>query len=304
MKKCGLIAGITMLAVLTACTQPNTVTETSTEKTTKAAETESETSESQSGNDYDSQLKLISEQYKNWNVFMLKWQEKPDENVDDNGRFKVAITDLNRNGRLELICTSNLGTGLFSQTVVYEVNESYTNLNRLASPKRDDGVDKGGDFMDRPVLNCYKLNGVYYYAVDDYTPSGASVIEESLYAYSFDGGINAERIGGYTLKIEDFDYDSMKAKSVLVKFSDANKGYLDDAEALDKLIEDYWKGYEKQPCVSIKWVDFPQEADCYEALKQSYEGYNENSSDTCDLLPNYKSFHGDTPEYKVMQRSK
>ncbi len=306
MKKYGLLVGITLMAFMTACgkasADPGDATKDASAETgiVETDEKENDTTAVQSGGaDYESQLDLFAAEYSNWKILYEDWASSPDEDVKVVGEYKVAVADLNRNGRLELICSSLQGTGLFGVTVVYEVNESYDGVIRLDSVDDKDGEDVGGDFISHPVLNCYEKDGIYYYAVEDYTPTGASLIEECLYAYSFEDCIDHEKIGGYTLKVDEYDYDAWCAKSVLVKFCDANRDYLDDEKALDKLIKDYWKDYKEQPCVEIKWVDVPEESDCLASLKESLEGYNEDSALTCELLPDYRTHHGDTPEYTI-----
>ena len=306
MKKYGLIAAITLMAVLTACGKPNTATDSETgddtiETVVETGKDSDTTAPKREISDYESQISLLAKEYSKWNDDICAWQFSTNDEVVVTEAYKVAVTDLNRNGRLELICSSMQGTGLFSLNFMYEVDESKTGLNKLAATSRDDGVDKGGDFIRNSLLNCYKKDGKYYYAVDDYTPSGASVIEDCLYSYSFEDGINNELIGGYTLKVDEYDYDIMLPASIYVKFYDEKKDYVKSSKALYEHIDDYWKDYEKQSCVKIKWVDYPLEDECAESMKRSYEGYNEESEHVCDSLHYYKSFYGDSPEYMIRQ---
>ena len=288
---------------VTACSKPtdNPGTSASSEssETTEATTTTESTTESTGyDSDFDSQLKLLADEYGNWSDTVFRWQKNTNDDVKAENVYKLAVADLNRNGRLELICSGLHGTGSFSITFMFEVNDTYSGINLFSSTTRDDSVDKGGDFTKHNLLNCYKKDGSYFYAVDDYTGSGWAVIEECLYAYNFDDRIDRKKIGGYVLKAEDTDFTS-----VLVRLYDSDRGYLDSQEALDKLIEDFWADYEKQPCVHIKWVDFPAEDECYESLKRSFDKYEEASTETCDLIPDYKSFHGEEPKYKILQPS-
>lgn len=310
MKQYRLIAGITLVTFLAACSPkiPVTVPETDdeiienvtaeTENVSDATPTDATPADSEENN-YEAQLKLFADDFADMKWGIQMWQDQMNDEVDINEAYKMAVADLNRNGRLELFVSSMQGTGLFSVTYMYEVSENYDTVYRLSSTDSDICADEKGDFLSHSVLNCYKRGDTYYYALDDYTPTGWRLIEDCLYAYSFESSMEHELIGGYTLRIDEIDYDAGGATSVSVKFYDQNKGYLDSAEALDTLIDDYWKDYEKQPCVNIKWVDFPQDDNCYETLKQSLDGYNEESADTCDLLPDYRSFHGEDAEYKV-----
>lgn len=305
MKKQSLLAGITLITFMVACIGPNAVsdvvtgdegTENNTLETGKETDKESdEGSATVDAADYEAQLNLFAEDYDNWISEIKEWQAA--ENDDD--EYKIAVTDLNRNGRLELICTSLQGTGLFCVTFILEPDESQSNLVRLNPLDRNDGVDQRGDFIRHSDFNCYKKDGIYYYALDDYTPSGANVIEDCLYAYSFEGCIKRELIGGYHLHIDEFDYDRWCAKTVSVKFYDTDKAFLGSSEELDKVVEDYWADYEKQPCVHVEWVDIPEKTDCLKALKNSLDGYNEESEQNGELLPDYRSFHSETTEYTV-----
>lgn len=302
MKKQVLAAGLVLVMAMTACAKADDPSNSTGSETVKDSDVTESTTESESaaterkggGSDFESQLKLLSDEYGNWEKEIYDWQQVTNDETDMFEVYKVAVADLNRNGRLELICSGLHGTGSFSVTFIYEVNESFDGITRLYSTDRDDGVDKGGDFTKHSFFNCYKKDGVYYYAVDDYTGTGWALTEECLYAYSFDGNIDKKKIGGYVLKVEDYEF-----KSVLVKFYDAKKACIDGEEALNKLIDDYWKDYEKQPCVRLNWGDFPKEDNCFDTLKKSFDMYEEASDKTCDLLPGYKSFHGEDPEYNI-----
>lgn len=239
--------------------------------------------------DFESQLTLIEDQYDVWG----KDRAKSDYYLN---LCKIAITDLNRNGRLEIILSVCEGSGVFSTTEVYEVDESYSSLKMLENDD-ENNQDDIGDFQNYDTLSCYKKGGSYYYAIEDYYSTGFPQKGSSLHSYNFDDRFECDLIAGFVLAPEGIVVDD---KVVDVKLYDGNNNTLKSEEEFNKVIADYWEDYEKQPDVAVKWVSFPTKDICHESIKDSYEGYNENSNEECEPLTDYKTVYGEYYEYLIV----
>ena len=75
-------------------------------------------------------------------------------NKEMSGPFfhRIAITDLNHNGRLEIMISSVQGSGLCSDTAMFEVDENYSSLIQLKANGNSDlawdsDLDRNGDFV-------------------------------------------------------------------------------------------------------------------------------------------------------------
>ena len=72
--------------------------------------------------DYKKQIDVIMNNIDMWNLY-----------TEDNtyNPYGYAITDLDQNGRLEIIASSCQGTGLYTYSNYYEVNERLDGLNKI-----------------------------------------------------------------------------------------------------------------------------------------------------------------------------
>ena len=95
------------------------------------------------------------------------WSEAWDHGSD----WSYTITDLDHNGRLEVITATLQGTGLFTWAEVWEVREDFSGL-----VKCEDGLGEGEAYPDiiTEAVNCYydAAEDVYYYLFDDLARSG------------------------------------------------------------------------------------------------------------------------------------
>ena len=195
---------------------------------------------------------------------------------------------------MELILSNCMGSGAFSTTVVYETDEAYSSLERLNVNGKPE-ADQLGDFVSFETFSCYKKNDVYYYGVEDYTSTGWAMKGNFLYAYSFDGEVKSEVIGGYTLQ-PDSDYES---DVVYVELYDKDDNHLADEESFNENLNSYWDGYEKQPNVAVSWQFFPAKTECLKTLQESYDGYDENASENDFKMTDFKLIYGEDRTYQI-----
>ena len=292
-----LAAGMVLASVSCAKAPEETAKET-TEETTVTSETQSETSEEvtdtqiQYPTDIDSQLKIIAKNYVYIKSDYFSYAEAyPDA--------CLAVTDLNHNGRLELIVTSIQGSGVFSNSFFYEISEDYSTLERLTV----DGeikADEAGDFLMSKnnenhiaLYDCYMKDGEYYYLLEDYASAGWSYKFLMYYAYSFDGGVTRGFIGGCELSAELVDDKTV----VSIWLHGPSNVLFESDEAYLEHLNSFWSGYEKQSSCEIKWMEFTKDTDFAYACSESYKGFNPNSSAVASITYDYHyffdSFYGD-----------
>ena len=88
------------------------------------------------------------------------------------GLWGFTVTDLDRNGRLEIISASVQGTGFYTYINAYEVNENGDGFIELQGPS-DLRTDSAPDIMVSTVPVYFdKETGRCYYIFDDYIRNG------------------------------------------------------------------------------------------------------------------------------------
>lgn len=210
-----------------------------------------------------SQLQLLTDQYE---VMAQEYMEA----IYMGQAPKVAVADLNRNGRLELIFTDCQGTGGYSYTSVYEISEDYSSVLHMPNGN-EDGIDEIGDFLLQDVFECYKKGDSYYYQIWDYTSAGWSCKGKDYYAYSFDGTMEPRKLGGFMIETKGYDHETF-----YVSFWDKDDVTLPEEESFAKNFETQWEGYEKQSGCEVKWMptSYLVEDDIQKFLTESYEGFH------------------------------
>ncbi len=126
-----------------------------------AAETEQAAEPEKSGMTEEVQKAFIMDRYDSW---AAPWQNGTED-------WYYTFTDLDHNGRLELITASLQGSGLFTYADVWEMNEDFSDLVSCT-----DNLGEGGSYPDiiTEAVNCYhdEAADLYYYLFDDVVRSG------------------------------------------------------------------------------------------------------------------------------------
>ena len=98
-----------------------------------------------------------------------------------------TVTDLDRNGRLELITASLQGSGLYTWANVWEVNEGFTGLNECPD---DIGEGQGWPDLIKDSLPYYydAAAGRYSYVCEDITRDGGARYYTALESFALQNG--------------------------------------------------------------------------------------------------------------------
>lgn len=283
----------------TAATESET-TSTTTEEETTTSNTEDDeqpatSKEITDAPDIDSQLVLIGNSFdKLYYDYFGGGFVIMDE--DFSGGF-IAVTDLNHNGRLEVLVTTCQGTEFFSITNFYEVSEDGTALEKLLVNGTDKS-DANGDFSmttefeDHDTLYaCYLKDGEYYYLIQDYNSEDLENKMLAFFSYSFgDDGVTMEVVGGGLFQAEKGD----GITEIYTMLIDSSNALFNNEEEYFDYMDSFWSDYEEQPSCEIRWMTFDwQGADYsndgfYDDVVESYEAFNPASDEVATV--NY-DFH-------------
>lgn len=179
---------------------------------------------------YEDQIALIVSE-------KAQWQIPSDEYYQP---YSYTVTDLDRNGRLELIVSVCMGTGFFSYNNVWEVSESFDGITLCRTPYGEYGSQSD---IIVSQLKAYTDGEHYYYIVSDYVRSGWAWNGEEIRAYSLkDGAISDETLASYSCNnYEDgtsdttyFDADGREISQS--EYEDIADEIFEDLEELDVTI--------------------------------------------------------------------
>ncbi len=172
-----LISTALCACLLSGCALPGKVTETKPPVTTQPAVTE-ETSSI----DFEAQIKLLADSQNQW--------QQPE---DMGAPYYYAVTDLDRNGRLEILAMSTQGTGVFTYGKIYEVNNSGSALAECSLPLEEGEALPELIMASVPAANA---QGTYYYLFHDDVKNGAAEYHQFIQAVSLSNGvISIETLG-------------------------------------------------------------------------------------------------------------
>ncbi|WP_367565976.1 hypothetical protein [Lacrimispora sp.] len=207
----------------------------------------------------ENQLRVISENSSMW------------LNDTDDGSSGFAVTDLDHNGRLEIIFSSCQGTGFYSYNQIWEVNREFDAIE-LCEAETKEG-DSQADIMVQSVPLFYDSeSNAYYYIFDDLLKNGAAEYYENKRAILLQEGKLLETPLAYKSTIYS---DSNSSK---ITCTDADGKEISEEE-YDNIADQFFGKYEKHQ-VSIGWItnaldplqDMSMER-LLSALKESYNSF-------------------------------
>ena len=162
-----------------------------------------------------------------------------------------AVTDLDQNGRLELIASSGgQGSGLFTFSQIYEISKDGTKLKKYT--KNDTLMDDIVDGID----SAYYDSGMdaYYYVTGDYIRDGVAESGTNIKVLSLkDGKVTSDFIAGHYV---NYNYKTDKTKEEYCKYVNGEKQEISKKEYnVEKIKKEYFKGKQKMK-INISWVQF------------------------------------------------
>lgn len=139
------------------------------------------------------QIRLLINQAERW------------KQVDESGSslFYYAVTDLDWNGRLEIIAASTQGTGIFTYGTMYEVSEDYTSVQACVMPCGE------GEALPEIIMNFVPAafdpaTGTYYYIFKDDYRNGAAEYGQAIMPLSLhNGAVTCETLAWMHLHAAD-----------------------------------------------------------------------------------------------------
>ena len=281
----------------TQTTEAPTTTTTETEATTETTETESQPTTERvipDAPDIDAQIYLIAA---NFDFLYYSYYGQGFVSSEDFQGGFFAITDLNRNGRLEVIITKCEEYNYFSSTNIFEVSEDCSSLEKLTI-NGSDRQDQYGDFCVSTdyedhiaVYDCYLKDGEYYYLIQDYMTDEWEDKMIAYYSYSFYDGIIREFIGGVECHAQKGDGST----TIDTGLHGAGDELFATDEAYTDYLNSYWSGYEKQSACEVKWMCFdwqgrdPSSEGFQKAVMESYEAFNPDSNEAASATYDYHS---------------
>lgn len=162
-----------------------------------------------------------------------------------------AITDLDANGRLEIMLASLQGTGLYTWVNVWEVNENYTGLTLC-----QDNTGEGEAWPDiiKDTLTYYRdpATGRQTYFCEDYMRDGAAHYWTGLDSFCLENG----RIEVKTLAVKDEVYNEQGTSTI--RYSDANGNEISES-AWSSAEQTAFAGQEKRT-LSLSWTQLEKQA--------------------------------------------
>lgn len=189
-----------------------------------------------------------------------------------NDVYHYAVTDLDQNGRLELIASNQGGTGNYTYTTFYEINETYDGLTLI---KRD--IQEGDSEVDiaaDSVPAYYDASSkVIYYIFQDFMKDGPAAYYEDKRALSLESGQLKEVLLASK-------YTEYKEDGVQNIWKDANQIEITEEEY--NTIEDSFFSALEKKTATFHWCQFFQaeelsnlsQEELLDLLTVSYEGFS------------------------------
>lgn len=187
--------------------------------------------------------------------------------------YQYAVTDLNQDGRYELIVSNMGGTGSYTYSRFFEVSESYDGLVECTTnfqegdSQVDIMVESTSAYFDEEAQN-------FYYIFEDYLKVSAAEYYESIRALTLQGGqIIEENLAG---RSEIYTFTGEEQQSGEVSFYDAGGNALEESDY--QTIQDTVFSGMKKYQASFGWQDMRElenlsKSELVQKLEQSREAF-------------------------------
>lgn len=188
--------------------------------------------------------------------------------------YNYAVTDLNQNGRLEILVSICQGTGIFTTTEVYEVSEDGESLIHCGN-SMGEGASQADLMVDRAPVYYNEGTGVYTYLFTDAMRSGYAWNGEELRAVSLtENVLTEEMIAGISNEWDE------QGNGTTTYYNAAGENI--DEAAYQAAVGNYFEGCTEMEA-SFAWLMYnyeeavSMETEVWEIILQiSYEGFSLN----------------------------
>lgn len=191
---------------------------------------------------------------------------------DDYVNYVYAITDLDQNGRLEIISTSIQGSGLYAYNDFYEVNTNLDGIDKILTDikegdsQSDIGIDKTQAFYDR-------INDKYYYVFTDTIRLNSYEYHNSKKIMMLKNGFITDDFIAYKTIVYKNETDDP-----IERYYDKDSNFItkEQYEKVDKLL--YGEMIEKE--VTFNWNKISKDISnnqIISVLTKSYTGFSLNN---------------------------
>lgn len=177
-------------------------------------------------------------------------------------KYSYAVTDLDQNGRVEIISSICQGTGMYTYTKIYEINENLDGLNLCESNLQE--YDSQADIIKNNWKVFYdNTNKKYHYIFDDLTKNGMAEYYENKRDFCLSNGKIEENylVRKNTIYQED---------APIVTYTDLKNNEISEEE-YNNFEDEFFVGYEKM-MVNIEWLSNYEEIN-FEDLNNSYNKF-------------------------------
>ncbi len=262
-----ILFGIFMLSGLCACgSSRNGQQEENADKTTAEANLEEIKDQKEEGEpeQIEKQLQLITD------YCMDLWQKDSNENKYV---YFYTVTDLDHNGRLELICASVQGSGIYTYSNYFEVNEQLDGLMQC-DVKSDRGGSEADVVVETVPVYYDGEEDIYHYIFSDYIRDGMTMSYENIRELSLKNGEITDKV--FVYKDSIYDENGMETAEY---YNAATKEAI-DREQYESMVETVFAGLEKKTAAfswegrlmsELKEMDREQIQDM---LQKSYKGFS------------------------------
>ena len=216
---------------------------------------------------YDYKLSLDGHRsFYNQLIIIAENKDMWTENLQEMGEVcYYAVSDLDHNRRYEIIVSGMGGTGRFSNSCFFEVNENYDGL-------RECDTDFGEGNSEPDIINYENWetyiddDGVFHYVVSDWVRIGAAQSYQSVMELTLQNGKIATKL----LANKETIYEEEATTIICID----PEGNVISEEEFENLPEKYFAGYEKRTTY-FGWQKAKEVAeDVEEIIKQLEASFN------------------------------
>ena len=217
-------------------------------------------------NDAEGQLKVIADNKEMWLT-----NEKY-------STYSYAVTDLNQDGRLEIVESVCEGTGIYTYTNIYEVSGDDSSLIQYES-LLDEFTSQADLITEKATVYYDKENNIYHYIFEDLAKNGAAEYYENIRDWSLQNGQIIEKFLAYRDTL--YNAEGNAAITCEEQDADGNRKEITEEE-YNAIAEKRFAGMEKKTA-NILWImKSPEESadmneeDIMAMLRESWEAFGIN----------------------------